>query len=181
MNVERRRALFASHHDDLRRFARTLASTDQDADDLLQDLAVAVLMHERGPADADRFAAWCRGVARNVAAHRYRSQARQRTQQEDRELRATYELGAGGSEDMERTVIAKEWLAARLDGLSARAQSLLRDRFVFEETPSEMAARLNVSAASVRMRLARLVAALRAQESNDESQIDRCAGRSGGN
>jgi RNA polymerase sigma factor (sigma-70 family) len=175
-----RRILLLVHRDTLRRFARKLASTDEDADDLMQELAVVVLAHGSVPPDPENFPSWCFGVARNVAMHRRRSLARARAREDEggRDAR-----GACSPEDLERAAIVRQRLALHLDGLDASALRLLRDRFVFEETPTEMAERMNVSAASIRMRVSRIVAALRASErkSTERSSIDRYARRASGN
>ncbi len=180
MHEAERRILLLVHRDALRRFARKLASTDEDADDLMQELAVVVLAHGSVPPDPKNFAGWCFGVARNVALHRRRSRARARAREDEegRDARA-----ARSAEDLERTAIARQRLALHLDGLDVAALRLLRDRFVFEETPTEMAERLNVSAASIRMRVSRIVASLRANErkSNEPLAIDRYARRVSGN
>jgi RNA polymerase sigma factor (sigma-70 family) len=134
--------------------------SQEDADDLAQDLALVILAHHTGPPDAEGFVGWCCGVARNLAAHRRRSEMRR--------LRAAENPVAAGGADSgaerdnpESSAMLRESLALKLDGLNPVALCLLRDRFVMEETSEEIAARLNVSSASVRMRIARLLAELR--------------------
>lgn len=155
-----RRVLFVIHRDALLRFVRRLVSTDEDAEEMVQELALIVLTHRAGPDDAGDFAVWCRGVARNVAAHRRRSIAR-RLAREDITHSGEPDTLSVASDDLERAAMTRQQLEGRLNGLDVAALKLLRDRFVFEETPTEMAERLNVSPASIRMRVARLVAALR--------------------
>ncbi len=181
MDEAERRVLLAIHREALRRFARRLASSDDEADDLVQDLAVVVLAHHSGPPDPQNFPGWCFGVARNVALHQRRSRARARTRDEAgaREQPSSQR----SPEDLERAAIARQRLAANLHGLDVAALRLLRDRFVLEETPAEMAERMKVSAASIRMRVARLVAALRDSDakSTDGDSIVRYARRASGN
>jgi RNA polymerase sigma factor (sigma-70 family) len=161
-----RRVLFVIHRESLLRFVRRLVSTDEDAEEMVQELALIVLTHRAGPADPNDFASWCRGVARNVAAHRRRAVARRRAR-EDGAGQIEPDATAGADGDLEQAAIARQRLEGRLNGLDVAALQLLRDRFVFEETPTEMAGRMKVSAASIRMRVARLVASLRKADPDD--------------
>lgn len=180
MDEADRRVLLVIHREALRRFARRLASSEDEAEDLVQELAVVVLAHRSGPPDPQNFAGWCFGVARNVALHQRRSRARARSR-EEAEGRAP--SPARSSEDLERAAIARQRLAGHLDRLDISALRLLRDRFVLEETPAEMAERMKVSAASIRMRVARLVAVLRETDakSTEPDEIDRYVRRASGN
>jgi RNA polymerase sigma factor (sigma-70 family) len=148
---------------------------------MVQDLAVVVLAHRAVPVEPQAFAAWCRSVARNIAAHRRRSQARRRVQRHDG---GELEIDAASTpprDDPERIAECKQLLASHVDGLDRGALALLFDRFVLEETSAEIGARLNVSAVSIRMRIARLVAALRDQKTTEGGDVDRYALSSSGN
>jgi RNA polymerase sigma factor (sigma-70 family) len=164
-----RRVLFVIHREALLRFVRRLVSSDEDAEEMVQELALIVLTHRAGPEDPRDFAGWCRGVARNVAAHRRRTLARRRAREDGMGLSEPDSIAVAADGDLEQATIARQRLE-RLNGLDVAALNLLRDRFVLEETPTEMAGRMNVSAASIRMRVARLIAALR---KNDEESPDR--------
>jgi RNA polymerase sigma factor (sigma-70 family) len=154
-----RRILFTIHHETLRRFARRLASSDDEADEIVQDLAVVVLAHRTGPHQHNSFAGWCCGIARHVVAHRRRSRARKPLHwRDDSELDG---IASPEEKDPERAAIVRQLLAAQLRGLDATALMLLIDRFLLEKTASEMAECMKLSPASVRMRLARLLASLR--------------------
>jgi RNA polymerase sigma factor (sigma-70 family) len=165
-----RRVLFVIHREALLRFVRRLVSSDEDAEEMVQELALIVLTHRAGPDDANDFAGWCRGVARNVAAHRRRTLARRRAREDNAGFAEPDAFAMATQDDLERVAMARQQLAGRLNGLDLAALNLLRDRFVLEETPTEMAARLNVSAASIRMRVARLVAALRKNDADDPEE-----------
>ena len=159
MDCTRRRSLFVLYEKRLRRFARRLASSEDEADEIFQDLAVAVLTHRTGPDDQEKFAGWCCGIARHLVAHRRRSHARKPASiQNPNELD---ELASSPDENPERTAIVRQRLTFELAGLDVDALTLLVERFVLEETAAEMATRLKLSPASVRMRVARLVATLR--------------------
>jgi RNA polymerase sigma-70 factor, ECF subfamily len=132
-----------------------------DAEDLAQDVAITLLSHHTGPPDRDSFLGWCFGVARNLAAHRYRSETRRRKRTDDANLRRCTDRML---DDPESCAMVRERLATKLDSLDSRAVSLLHDRFVLEETSEEIADRLNVSSASIRMKLMRIIAILRTDE-----------------
>jgi RNA polymerase sigma factor (sigma-70 family) len=104
---------------------------------------------------------WCCQVARNLAAHHYRSEARRRRKTDDA---ASFALPLEGNP--EASAMARERLGEFLDQLNPVAVALLRDKFVFGETAEEIAARLNVSSASVRMRVARILGVLRVMDAN---------------
>jgi RNA polymerase sigma factor (sigma-70 family) len=171
MDAAQRRALFVANEQAIRRAARRFSSTTDDANDIVQDTAVVVFAHDHGPPDAARFVGWCCTVARHLALHRHRSEARAEVFKEY--LQHCSPPYCDG--DSERVVAAQRRLGLGLDRLDEDALSLLWNRFVLEETSVEVASRLNVSAASVRMRLSRLLAGVRGSEnpSEDES-FDRC-------
>ena len=146
----------------LREFVRRRTSDDEDAEDLLQDVAILVLADRAGRCDHDKFAVWCRGVAHNVVAHRRRAEMRRRRRMEDSRLE--WSMPPDSCEDPEGYVMMREELVARVDGLDSAARSLLLDRFILEETAVEIATRSHVSAAAVRMRIARVLVSLRAAE-----------------
>ena len=161
MTTDDRRALFVAHHAELRRFVRRLVASEDDADDLLHDMAVVLFGHRSGPPDAGSFSFWCRAVARYLAAHRRRAYARREVN-----LAAWAATGTIG-EDLacdspERVATAREQVTAHLDVLDESARTLFLALFVEGQTPTEIASRCMVSPASVRMRLMRLRSALRA-------------------
>ena len=139
----------------------------EDANDIVQDTAVVVLAHDHGPADAEQFVGWCCVVARHLALHRRRSEARALTFKESLQ-RSGSPLVDG---DPERRLAVQRRLQVGLHRLDDEALSLLWSRFVLEETAVEVASRLNVSAVSVRMRLSRLLAAIRESETSTEGPL----------
>jgi RNA polymerase sigma factor (sigma-70 family) len=178
VDAEERRALFAANQGEIRRAARRFSAPGDDVDDIVQDTAVILFAHDRGPPDEEAFVGWCCGVARHLALHRRRSQAQTAL------LKAClqhYSLPFVDG-DPERVVATRKRLEVGLDRLDEDALSLLWKRFALEETSVEVASDLNVSAASVRMRLTRLVARVRESEkSTEDSSIDGCTPRSSGN
>jgi RNA polymerase sigma factor (sigma-70 family) len=145
----------------LRRFVRRLVRNEDEAEELFQDVAVVVIAHSRGPTDESSFPVWCQGVARHLAAHRRRSVARLRAR-----LAPWDELDicvvASDEADPERQAITRQQVAVRLLALDEGSLDLVFSRFVAEQTPTEMAEKLNITPASMRMRLMRLRSAMRA-------------------
>jgi RNA polymerase sigma factor (sigma-70 family) len=168
MDAADRRALFAVNQRLIRRAARRFAATTDDADDIVQDTAVVVFAHDQGPPDAERFVGWCCTVARHLALHRRRSEARA---VDLKECFQHYSM-AFADHDPERTLAAQSLLETGLDRLDEEALSLLWNRFVLEETSVEVASRLNISAMAVRMRLSRIIACVRASAKIDEGSVD---------
>jgi RNA polymerase sigma factor (sigma-70 family) len=158
---EDRQRLFLLHRETLWRFVRRLVSITEDADDLLQNVAITLFAHRNGPEDAGAFVGWCCQVARNLAAHHYRSEARRRRRTDDA---ASFAIPL--DVNPETSAMAREQLAEFLEQLNPVAVSLLCDKFVFGETAEEIATRLNVSSASVRMRVARILGVLRVTDAN---------------
>jgi RNA polymerase sigma factor (sigma-70 family) len=166
MDAADRRALFVANERAIRRAARRLSSTADDANDIVQDTAVVVFAHDNGPPDAERFVGWCCSVARHLALHRRRSEARAEALKECLQ----HDSPPFVDGDSGRLVATQRLLELGLDRLDEDALSLLWNRFVLEETSVEVASRLNVSAVSVRMRLSRLVAGVRDSEKSTEGE-----------
>ncbi len=163
MDVADRRALFVAQQAAIRRAVRRFATTSDDADDILQDTAVLLFTHDRGPPDAEHFVGWCCTVARHLALHRHRSEARALGLKECLQYLSVPFVDAGP----ERTLATQGRLEA-LARLDDAELSLLWNRFVLEETSVEVASRLNISAMAVRMRLARLIACVRTSEKSTD-------------
>jgi RNA polymerase sigma factor (sigma-70 family) len=166
MDAAERRALFAAKQKAIRRAVRRFAATVDDADEIVQDTAVLVFAHDSGPPDAEHFVGWCYSVARHLALHRHRSEARALGLKEC--LHSLHSLSLPFVQaDPERMLVAQSRLEA-LEQLDDAQLSLLWNRFVLEETSVEVASRLNISAMAVRMRLTRLIACVRASEKSTE-------------
>jgi RNA polymerase sigma-70 factor (ECF subfamily) len=169
MHSTDRGPLFVEQLEALRRFARLLVRDEDAVDELVQDVAVTVFEHAQGPIDAAAFPLWCRGVARHLSMHRRRAFARLAAC-----LDALEAVPDRVGEDLERAMIARDELSAGLDVLDEAAQLLLIARFIHGETSTELGARLHLSPASIRMRLARARNAMRSatEEKPLESDSD---------
>ncbi len=169
MKTAERQSLFVTHHPALRRFVRRLAPREDEADDLLQDVAVVLLDHHSGPLDECSFLSWCQGVARYLVAHRRRSFARWSIHVASLAALGEEAMADATFDNPEHVAVARQQMAAHLDVLDETARLLFVARFVAGETPSEIAERWRVSPASMRMRLMRLRSALRAV--SDEATV----------
>ena len=166
MDAADRRALFAANQRAIHRAARRFVSTVDDADDIIQDTAVVVFAHGDGPPNAEHFVGWCCAVARHLALHRHRSEARAVAFKECLQ----HFSRPFADDDPERMLTIQGRLGVGLDRLDEDALALLWNRFVLEETSAEVASRLNISAVSVRMRLSRLLAGVRESEKSTAGQ-----------
>jgi RNA polymerase sigma factor (sigma-70 family) len=162
MHATDRKPLFVEQLKALRRFARLLVHDEDAVDELVQDVAVTVFEHSQGPLDAESFPLWCRGVARHLSMHRRRAFARLAACLDA--LEAAPERVSG---DLERAMIARDQLSAGLHVLDDAALRLLVARFIDGETSTELAARLNLTPASIRMRLTRVRSAMRSAADDD--------------
>jgi len=172
IDESRRWALFLRHRETLQRFARRLAGNLQDAQDLTQDLALAIIAHPIGPKNEAVFGAWCRGLLRRVASRRWRSLARRI----DREAPVGLSIDDYSEYDFQVDAEVKADLREQLATLAALddfSLQLLQRRYVLGETSFEIARSLSQSPEAVRMKLMRLRAALRdasAAESDPDSE-----------
>lgn len=57
-------------------YVRALVRNTHDADELFQEIGVRILELDQLPCDEDKFPAYCRGIAKNVILHYWRSQRR---------------------------------------------------------------------------------------------------------
>jgi RNA polymerase sigma factor (sigma-70 family) len=168
-----RERLFVLAIAELRDFGRRLVRDEDSLDDLVQDVALKLLEHPEGPADARSFGVWCRGVAWHTLMHRRRSFARL--------MSCLHALGVSADEiplkNFERTIIVRDQLAAGVRGLDELSLRLLVERYVDGATSREIAARWRVSASSIRMRLSRLrsfmrLAAEAAYEDDEDTALE---------
>src|SRR5262245_43000714 len=78
MPTEARWQLVLKHRRVLAAFVRGLVWNGAEAEDLFQELGLAVTRATSVPEDPTAFVAFCRGVARNLAMHHARSRGRDR-------------------------------------------------------------------------------------------------------
>ncbi|MCK6471587.1 MAG: sigma-70 family RNA polymerase sigma factor [Planctomycetes bacterium] len=138
------------------RYLLILVRDLHDAEDLAQEVASVVLGESAPPSDPVRFAAWCRGIARNLALKHL---ARKRRQPTPVELRFfdSVELCAG-----EQAASAEFWALRRrtlqecLQALPPTSRSVLACRYGGGESAMRIGKRIGQTPEAVRMLLYRI-------------------------
>ena len=137
----------------LQAYVRRLAGSDEQAQELLQEVSVRMLATE-GPEDPERYAAWARGVVRHVIAHDWRMRRRARAEQPFEE--EMMEDFVEPPTDPEAHLDARAQIERIVDDLDSEGLELLYRRYVLQESGRELADDLASSPAAMRMRLMRL-------------------------
>jgi len=140
-----------SHQTFLKRLAIELVG--KDADDLVQDVWQRAL--ERPPHHGHQLRGWLARVARNLAANRWRGEAR-RTEREQRRARERpMEV------DLEARFELRKELVEALDSLSNPSRETILLRYFEGLAPSDIATRQGLPVATVKTRLRRGLGQLR--------------------
>jgi len=156
---ERQWKLLVDYMPALRDYVRRLVGDREAASEVFQEASLQILMSDGPIDDGERFLAWCRGVARYVAADHAR--ARRRIDQElpfEDDLQDTPQPYT----DPESHIDARKTLERAAVDFEPDSVELLVRRYVLGETGEELAGERAQSSAAVRMRLMRLRATLRA-------------------
>jgi len=146
--------------DGLRALARSLVHGDADADDLLQDTAIAAIEHPP-VADHRPVRAWLAAVLRN----HWRMDRRGRSRRQSRERAASLARSEAADDDPTRAIDrarALERLAAALVALDEPFRTAVVRRYLDGRSAAAIARELGVPAATVRSRLRTGLARLRA-------------------
>jgi RNA polymerase sigma factor (sigma-70 family) len=147
-----------AHLPSLMSYVRRLVGDAESARDVMQNVSVTVLTAPEAPSNGAQFAAWCRGVARNVAAHERRVRKRSQSYIAEEELEAEPSSPESSPED---STNSRKVLRSLVRELGASEFELLVRRYVLEEDSNELANELDQTPAALRMRLMRLRAILR--------------------
>jgi RNA polymerase sigma factor (sigma-70 family) len=139
-------------------YVRRLVGDPEVAQDVMQNVSVTVLTAPEAPSHHAQFAAWCRGVARNVAAHERRVRKRSQSYIAEEELDNEPSSPDSSPED---STNSRKVLRSLVRELGASEFELLVRRYVLEEDSNELATELEQSPTALRMRLMRLRAILR--------------------
>lgn len=148
-------SLLDKHSHALYGFVRRMVGNRDDADELYQELALAILQHPKGPEDVEQFAAWCRGLARHLLSHFYRTQRRRA----DLLTQVRWDNGRKfnvWAHDPEHLTATYEILNRALGRIDDRSIQLMVSRHLYGESAAEIAERTAQSPAAVRMKLMRL-------------------------
>lgn len=157
--VEQRWERFLRERHRLSEYVRALMRDPVDAEDLFQEVGLAVMRHPHGPDAPERFAAWCRGIARNLAHERWRAQKRERSA-------ATEEIAALVDRAYDEADLrVDEWeqrraaLASCIERLGRADRELLQKRYAGAAAEA-LGKKMGLTAEAVRMRIMRLRQAL---------------------
>jgi RNA polymerase sigma-70 factor (ECF subfamily) len=156
MNSESLSRLFLQHRFMLMSYLRALVRDPHDAEDLFQEVGLQVLHSEGVPTDPLQFGAWCRGVARNLVLHYWRSKRRRRVEVGERLLDAlelAYRQVDPAPDLASRRAAA---LGECLGQLPPRTRELVRRRYFENQSSAEIGTALRRSAAAVRKMLERV-------------------------
>jgi RNA polymerase sigma factor (sigma-70 family) len=145
----------------LRALARSLVHGDADADDLLQDAAVAVLEHPPASSGDRPVRAWLKAVLRNRWRMDRRGDARRRAREHAVAFSDRGDACADAPDPIDRAR-ALERLAAALVALDEPFRTTVIRRYLDGNTAAEIARALGVPAGTVRWRLKTALARLRA-------------------
>ena len=141
----------------LRSYVRRVVGRRQSADDVLQDVVVAILSAPASPEDRGNFAAWSRGIARNIAAGQRRISRR-----DGDELPSEDSLSQSGDGlDPDTMLDSRRLLTRLLANLEEPTVEILVRRYVLEENAKDIAVSLEKSPAALRMQLMRARSAMR--------------------
>jgi RNA polymerase sigma factor (sigma-70 family) len=141
----------------LRRYVRRMSSSSEAADELMQETCLQILRLSTAPLSPRQFSCWCRGVARNLAAHHYRDKLRKRKRLvEEEKVPELVDLGPSP----EARVSASQTLDRITSDIDPEPLLLLFRHHVMGERIRDLADERGQSAASLRMSMMRLRAAL---------------------
>jgi len=141
----------------LRSYIRRVVGHRQSADDVLQDVVVAILSAPASPEDRRNFAAWSRGIARNIAAGQRRIRRRDGDELPSEDSLSQVSDGF----DPDTMLDSRRLLTSLLSNLEAPTVELLVRRYVLEENAKDIAVSLEKSPAALRMQLMRARSAMR--------------------
>lgn len=139
-------------------YIQALVGDANDAEDILQEVGVQVLKkdQEQFPEESGKFAAWCRGIARNLVLHHYRARQRNRVLTNQRLLDLldlAYEEADPKQESLREYSMA---LGECLRQLPHHSRDIIRMRYFDGLTSPEIAKRLQRTPVAIRKALSRL-------------------------
>jgi RNA polymerase sigma factor (sigma-70 family) len=167
-------ALIQKHWQTARRLTRRLISEREEAEDILQEAALAAYLNLRSLNSADRFAGWFCGIVLNHC-RMYRRRAYRSLRPEP--LKETMRSREGDAHAIadEHALLAEVATALRLLPEAQRQAALLV--YLVGFTPSEAAAALGISGSALKVRLHRARRSLRSQFGVSSSEARRPRGR----
>ena len=153
--------LLASQHERLCRMVRALVGDEHRAEDMVQEAWVRAL--ENGPKEPGALGAWLGTVTRRLAYNDRRGQGRR----DQRERTAARDEAVPSSAEIAERVEIQTRVLTALESLDEPHRTTLRDRYLGELTPAEIARRDGVSLNTIKSRLTRARAAMRERLDRD--------------
>ena len=144
------------HVDFLRGLARALTADAADADDVVQDTLMAALERSEPPRKPR---GWLSAVLRNRVARRRRAEVREKR----RRLRAARPEQMASADEVAQGLELQRLVVEAVLALKEPYRSTIFHRFYEGHTPAESARMLGVSVETVKTRLKRAIAKLRAR------------------
>lgn len=157
--------------DSIARYIRRRVKDDDEAAELFQEVSILLLGQLGEPPAGQGFDAWCRGIARNVLAHHFRTQRRQLSLLNRAEPEA-HTLLAQPPHDPEHTFATRELLTRIFAGVDEHSRRLLVARYLMGHSADEIAEQAEQSPTSVRMKLMRVRGAVRKGRPKADSWTD---------
>jgi RNA polymerase sigma-70 factor (ECF subfamily) len=147
---------FVSRRHELFGFIYALIRNVHDTEDIIQEVWVRFAAASESGVRIEKPAAWCRGTAKNLILHYWRSKANAKVLV-DSELLDLVELAfAGEEEEREVWQLRRQALADCVQGLPQKSKRLLSLRYEQGERVAKVAELVGQSASSVMMALSRL-------------------------
>lgn len=159
LNSESVARRWAGIHPTVLAYVRSMVNRPEDAEDIVQQVAVAIMSDDTERPEDRHFNGWVLGIARNRVLKYWRDEKRHRvvmfnTETIDRV--ASFYL-----ENMPRNSTVVEALEQCMTRLTQRARHLLELRYVRDMKPRDMSERLGLSSRGISVTLCRIRESLR--------------------
>lgn len=159
---ERVLRLYLRHQTMVRDFVLGLVRNPHDAEDIHQEVSVAILKTKPLDISKEDFPRWCRGIARNKVLHYWRGKKRSRIQPNSDLMDAIEEaFECSASEVYEEDILRRQALSACYRKLSDTERDIISRRYEQGHTSGAIAEALQLAAQTVRKRLMQIRNALR--------------------
>lgn len=153
------------------RYIRRRVKDPEVAAELFQDVSILLLAQPGAAPAGQDFERWCRGIARNVLAHHFRTQRRQVALLNRAEPEG-HTLLAQAPHDPEHTFATRELLTRIFDNIDERSRGLMIERYLMGRSADEIAKQAAQSPTSVRMKLMRVRGAVKSVRPKADSWSD---------
>lgn len=163
MTIDRREGrsrMFLQQQHLLLGYVFALVGDRSDAEDILQEVGVVALTRAEAPDEPAAFSAWCRGVARNLVLHHWRTKRRRPQAAPEALFDLADQAYAEADQHSDAWERQRRALARCFERLGSHARDLLSWRYVDDLSADEIARRQGKTGVSVRMKLMRIRKAL---------------------